>query len=111
MINKNFIQTENTEWEKAGEGIKRKILGYDENLMMVLVDFEIGAVGTLHKHPHRQVTYIAKGKFQTVIGKDERILREGDSFFVPPDIEHGVTCLEKGILIDVFTPCREDFLK
>lgn len=111
MENDNFIEYEKTGWEKAGEGLKRKILGFDDQIMMVLVDFEKGAVGSIHKHPHRQVSYIAKGKFETVIEGIRKILKEGDSFFVPPDAEHGVKCLEKGILIDVFSPSREDFLK
>jgi quercetin dioxygenase-like cupin family protein len=111
MNNKNFIENEKARWEKTGKGIKRKILGYDEQLMMVLVDFNKGAVGSLHKHHHRQVTYVSKGKFETIIGKEKKILKEGDSFFIPPGVEHGVICIEKGTLIDVFTPTREDFLK
>jgi quercetin dioxygenase-like cupin family protein len=110
-MNLNFIETENLDWEITGEGIKRKILGYDEHLMMVLVHFERGAAGSVHKHPHRQATYISKGKFKTIIDGEEKILKERDSFFIPPGIEHGVVCLEEGILIDVFAPCREDFLK
>lgn len=110
-ISLHFIENEKVEWEKTGEGVKRKILGYDQHLMMVLVHFEKGAVGSIHKHPQRQVTYIGKGKFKTIIADNEKILKEGDSFFVSPDIDHGVTCLEEGILIDVFSPYRKDFLK
>jgi quercetin dioxygenase-like cupin family protein len=107
----NFVENEKLNWEKIGEGVKRKILGYDEHLMMVLVHFERGAVGPAHKHPHRQATYIGRGKFKTMIEGEEKILKEGDSFFIPPDIDHGVVCLEEGILIDIFTPYRKDFLK
>ena len=45
------------------------------------------------------------------IGDEKQILIAGDSFYVSPDTEHGVVCLESGILIDTFNPFREDFLK
>ncbi|MGE5798481.1 MAG: cupin domain-containing protein [Ignavibacteria bacterium] len=110
-INLHFIENEKIEWEMIGKGVKRKILGYDKHLMMVLVHFKKGAVGSIHKHPHRQATYIGKGKFKTIIDNHEKILKEGDSFFVTPDIDHGIICLEEGILIDVFSPYKKDFLK
>ncbi|MCX7984187.1 MAG: cupin domain-containing protein [Bacteroidetes bacterium] len=111
-MNTIFVHSENREWESLGSGLRRKILGYDEQLMMVCVEFSTaGAVGALHKHVHRQVTYVAEGVFEVTIGMEKQVLRKGDSFFVPPNVEHGVVALEGGMLIDVFTPAREDFLK
>ena len=60
------------QWEYAGEGIVRQIMGYDEHLMMVKVKFEQGAVGTLHQHPHTQSTYVASGCFEVTIGARNR---------------------------------------
>ena len=106
-----FVEAERLPWEEVGKGLKRKILGYDPDLMMVSVVFEQGAVGALHSHPHRQVTFVAEGKFEVRIASDTRKLEEGDSFIVPSGVEHGVVALKKGTLIDVFTPAREDFLR
>jgi quercetin dioxygenase-like cupin family protein len=92
-------------------GVTRKILGYDDALMMVVVKFETGAIGALHHHPHRQVSYVAAGKFDAEIDGVKRTIKAGDCFFVAPDLEHGVVALEPGMLIDVFAPAREDFLK
>jgi unsaturated pyranuronate lyase len=93
-----------------GPGVRRRILGHGSDLMMVSVDFEPGAIGAMHRHPHRQVTYVARGSFRvTVDGRDET-LRAGDSFFVASGLLHGVEALEAGTLVDVFTPAREDFL-
>jgi quercetin dioxygenase-like cupin family protein len=44
-------------------------------------------------------------------GDETKVLNEGDGFFVPPNVEHGVKALKPGILLDVFNPCREEFLK
>lgn len=99
------------QWEYAGEGIVRQIMAYDENLMMVKVKFEQGAVGTLHQHPHTQGTYVASGCFEVSIGDEKKVLKAGDGYYVAPNLPHGCVCLEAGVLIDTFTPMREDFLK
>jgi len=105
-----FICSSNRDWESVDEGVSRKILGYDNHLMMVCVRFEKGAIGTLHHHIHRQISYIESGKFEISIDGNMKILVQGDCFFVAPDLIHGVVALEKGTIIDVFTPARKDFL-
>ena len=86
-------------------------MGYDEHLMMVKVKFNQGAIGTLHQHPHTQSTYVASGSFEVTIGEEKKILKAGDGYYVAPNLLHGCVCLEAGVLIDTFTPMREDFLK
>jgi quercetin dioxygenase-like cupin family protein len=105
-----FTKTETREWEPAGEGVKRKILSYDSGLMMVHVRFVKGAIGVVHTHPHRQVTFVERGSFEVNIGGNKSVLSKGDTFIVVPNLEHGVVALEDGDLLDVFTPAREDFL-
>jgi quercetin dioxygenase-like cupin family protein len=97
-------------WENVGQGVRRQILGFDPQLMMVRVEFEKGAIGYMHRHAHRQVTYVAEGVFEVQMIEEKRVLNRGDCFFIPPDIDHGVVALERGTLIDVFTPVREDFI-
>ncbi len=104
-----FIDVDH-EWESMWEGIERKIIGYDEGLMTVKVKFTKGAIALPHHHPHSQSAYIVKGKFQVNIGEEKRILSAGDGFYVPPGIEHSVVALEEGLVIDAFSPAREDFL-
>jgi quercetin dioxygenase-like cupin family protein len=105
-----FVLTGMTPWESADAGIRRQILGRGPDLMMVRVEFEAGAVGTLHHHPPRQVSYVAAGRFEVIVGDERTELGVGDCFFVSADREHGVVAREAGTLIDVFTPAREDFL-
>lgn len=70
------------QWEYAGDGIVRQIMGYDEHLMMVKVKFNQGAVGTLHQHPHTQSTYVASGCFEVTIGEEKKVLKAGDGYYV-----------------------------
>lgn len=100
----------NSEWEDIGSGVSRQFVGYNSQVMMVIVKFEKGAIGTLHQHFHSQITYVASGKFEVTVDGETKVLYEGDGFFAQPNIIHGVKCLEQGHLIDAFTPVREDFL-
>lgn len=106
-----FIFDNDVEWENVGDGVRRKIMAYDKDLMLTIVDFKKGAIGYLHKHPHKQVSYIVKGSFEVTIGNEKKIQRVSDVYFVPSNVEHGVLALEDSTLIDVFNPYREDFVK
>ena len=86
-------------WESAGEGIVRQIMGYNDNLMMVKVKFETGAIGTPHTHPHTQTTYVASGVFEFTTDGETKIVRPGDGVYMKPGILHGCICLEAGVLI------------
>ena len=106
-----FFDGKHTEWEVVEEKIQRQIVGFDDKIMMVNVRFEKGGIGAMHKHHHSQVTYVSEGKFEVTIGDEKKTVEKGDSFYIPSNVIHGVVCLQNGMLIDVFSPMREDFLK
>ena len=58
-----------------------------------------------------QISYIEKGVFEVTINNEKKLLAAGSSFYVPPNALHGVLCLEPGVLIDMFSPMREDFIQ
>lgn len=105
-----FILTKNMDWEELGGGVSRKFLGWDNQIMMVQVKFEQGALGSPHQHFHTQATYCASGKFEFTIDGKKKIVEGGDGVYIEPNLLHSALCLESGILIDVFSPVREDFL-
>lgn len=105
-----FIETAHLAWETVGDGVRRKVAAYGDQLMAVYVEFRRGAVGRLHRHPHLQITYIQSGAFQVHIGGESRVLRGGDFYYIPAEVEHGVEALEDSVLVDFFTPMREDFV-
>lgn len=105
-----FLVAEDLAWTELGGGVRRKIMGYDSQLMVVLVEFEAGAIGSLHTHPHSQSSYIASGVFEVEIDGDKKILKQGDGYHVCADWVHGVRCIEAGTLVDSFSPVRADFL-
>jgi quercetin dioxygenase-like cupin family protein len=86
------------------------MLGYNHELMAVKIWFDEGAIGYNHAHRHSQVTYIVEGEFHFNIDGVTKVLKAGDSCFIPPHADHGATCPTGGILIDTFSPPREDFV-
>ena len=96
---------------ELGGGVSRKILAQDTEMMAVEVHFEKGAVGAVHSHPHVQISYVLEGKFEFELDGKKTVIEKGDTYYTKPCAPHGVVCLEAGVLLDVFTPRREDFLK
>ncbi len=94
----------------GGEGVTRRVLAYTDGLMCVENTFEVGAVGSLHSHPHTQITYVVSGKFAFTIDGETRTVTAGDTMLKEDGIIHGCTCQEAGILLDIFTPMRQDFV-
>ena len=99
--------------KQLAPGESRSILAYGPELMFAEVYFETGRVSALHSHPHAQITYILEGEFVfTVGGPDgERVhVRKGDSLYNAPNCPHFCECIQKGTVLDTFTPMREDFV-
>ena len=110
QLSKAFMLGDETPAEVVGDGIKRQMFGYNDSIMMLRVQFEAGAVGYVHSHPHSQASYVESGEFDVFIDGVEKRLGPGDSFFIHPNLEHGAVCRKAGVLLDVFSPVREDFL-
>lgn len=92
-------------------GVTRRILARGGNMMGVEASFVKGAVGSVHKHVHEQVSYIVSGSFEYVADGVKYHLKAGDSYYVEPNVAHGATALEDAVILDIFSPQREDFLK
>jgi len=106
-----YMLDEDIAWEQVEPGVKRKVLSFDDRIMMVKVAFDTGGVGALHHHHHTQISYVAAGEFEISIAGEKKILRAGDGYYIPPNEIHGAVCLEAGVLVDVFSPIREDFIQ
>ena len=109
-IGKAFNIADDTVWTEVTPGNRRAVLAQRPELMLVAFSFDKGAVGALHSHPHSQVSYVAEGSFDVTIDGVTARLSTGASYIVAPNLLHGVVALEKGLLIDTFTPRRDDFI-
>ena len=106
-----IISRKTLQAEPVNALLERRIMAYDEQLMLVEVHLQKGGVGALHTHPHHQVDYLVRGSVLFELEGKRYTMEAGDSVLIPPNAEHGATALEDSILLDIFSPMREDFLK
>lgn len=109
--NQQYVMHETVPAEIAGAGVERRILAYCNEMMCVENSFDAGAIGAMHHHPHTQITYVASGEFSFTVGEKHYTVKQGDTLLKQDGIEHGCVCVKKGVLVDFFTPMREDFVK
>ena len=96
--------------EMLEDGIERQLVVGDD-LMLCRLRFAPNVVTAAHDHPHEQITMVERGRVRFTIGREERIAQAGDVLHFPSGCWHGATMLdEEVVLIDIFTPVREDFL-
>ena len=109
-MQKFFLASDSSE-DYGGEGVVRKVRAHGDNVMLCELTFQEGSEGKPHTHVHEQISFVVSGLFEYFIGDEKWKLAPGDSVLVPSNALHGCKCLETGVLIDVFTPERKDFLK
>jgi quercetin dioxygenase-like cupin family protein len=96
--------------ERVGDGIERQVI-WGERLMVCRLRFAPHVVTPVHSHPHEQITLVERGRVRFVVGGREQVFEQGDVLHFPSRCEHGATMLEEEVvLIDIFSPVREDFL-
>ena len=102
---------------KAQDGHEREFLGVAFTLlavgqqsMVTKMDYRLGNRVPFHSHPNEQSGYVVSGSYRLRGGGREEVLGPGDSYSIPPGVEHSIEVLEAGEVVDVFTPPRQDYL-
>ena len=92
-------------------GLIRRTLATSQKMMLCEFTFEAGVRIPMHSHPHEQVGYVVMGRVEMTIAGHSKTLTAGDSYCAPSDVPHGAFTLEPTIIVDTFTPPREDYSK
>jgi quercetin dioxygenase-like cupin family protein len=96
--------------ERVAEGVMRQMV-HGERLMVCRLTIAPGIVTAVHSHPHEQMTLVERGAVDFFVEGVRHTARAGDVLLFPSNIRHGATMLdEEVVLIDIFSPPREDFL-
>lgn|SRR5574341_136901 len=90
-------------------GVVRRTMTAGERMMLIEVRLDAGAVVPMHTHPHEQTGYLISGRMRFHLGGEERELGQGDCWMIPGDVPHEVTALEECLLVDIFSPPREEY--
>ena len=110
-MRKELYTTRDTRpWKELGDGVRRRIRSFDATMMAVEWGFDKGGIAPPHTHPHRQLTYCLVGEFRFNVDGEELMLNAGDTMIFERGVLHGCVALTEGMLLDIFTPPREDIL-
>jgi|GEM_PF-5114 len=115
MKTESAADIQNLDWtnipvERLPDGTERQMI-WGERLTVCRLRFAPRIVTTPHSHPHEQMTIVQRGRVLFTIENEQRIACAGDVLHFPPNVWHGAAILdEEVVLIDVFSPVREDFL-
>lgn len=98
------------EWQTAGEGIRRIIHPPGKGIMSMTIEFQAGAAGAAHAHPHEQITHVFAGRLAITLDGVRHEIGAGEQMYVPSDTLHSVEALEQTLVLEIFTPLRDDLL-
>lgn len=96
---------------RTPDGADRRVLSYGENIMLVQFNFDAGIESWEHSHVHEQIGYVVSGEIEFYMEGNKPVhLEPGGSYYVPSNVRHNIKTLAPTVLVDCFTPIREDFL-
>ena len=106
-----FINVGDLPQKELAGGVNANV-AWGEKLMLSFVKLDPNAIVPPHRHPHEQMALVLSGRLEVTIAGESRLLKEGDAFLAPSDVEHSVRNLESQTrVLDIFSPPREDFKK
>ncbi len=98
-------------WKEIMPGVKRRMLSHSTSGLMVLYKIESGKTFALHNHPHAQYGVFLEGEGKFRVGESTWQMKRGDAYFIPPGVFHELKTDEECVILDFFTPEREDYVK
>jgi quercetin dioxygenase-like cupin family protein len=104
------IKATNAPFSTPEPGLMRRILAHNDSMMLVEHHMDAGWVGTRHAHPHDQLVYVIRGRLIFSCDNEQFEVVAGDSCIVRGGLDHGARALEPSVVLDVFTPYREDYV-
>ena len=105
-----FNKSSKDGYSKQLEGIERKTLVHGEKTLMAEFKLQKGSIVPLHSHPHEQAGYLVSGQVKFSVDSKEIVCNPGDSWCIQGDEEHSAEALQDSVLVEVFSPVREDYL-
>lgn len=104
-----FFDVDKLEQKQTADKVNIRI-AFGEKLMISYVNIEANATLDEHSHPHEQMGLFLEGEAEFTIGDETQHMKPGMGFLVPPNVKHKVVTSDQPIVVlDIFSPPREDF--
>jgi quercetin dioxygenase-like cupin family protein len=105
-----FYRQNTGEYRQLLEGVQLKTVVHGERTLMGKFKLQQGAEIPPHSHPHEQAGVLISGKLRFRIGDQTIEAQAGDCWCIPGDVPHSVAVLADAVVVEVFSPVREDYL-
>jgi quercetin dioxygenase-like cupin family protein len=90
-----------SEWVDLGGGIRARTMVEGNGAAIILYRMDPGRRFARHRHPYPELGVVLIGRGHVLIGEERRPIREGDSFFFPGNVLHGIEVDESGPLVSI----------
>lgn len=105
-----FYKKSKSGYREIVEGIMMKPLVYGEKTLLIETNLSKGYAHELHNHPHEQTGYLVSGRLRMTIDNEVFEVEPGDSWCIPGNVMHKTEIIEDAVVVEVFSPVREEYL-
>ncbi|MFC2009043.1 cupin domain-containing protein [Chloroflexota bacterium] len=105
-----FVKRSSEGYREPVPMIMMRPLAHGERMNMVENRITAGAVHELHSHPYEQCGYLISGKTRLTIENERFDVEPGDSWCIPADVMHQMEIFEDSVIVELFSPIREEYL-
>jgi len=105
-----FTKKADTGYRELLDGVEMKTLAHGDKTLLAEFHLSSGAAIPMHAHIYEQTGYLVSGRMRFTIGSEQYECTPGDTWCIAGDVEHGVEVLEDSVVVEVFSPVREDYL-
>ena len=97
-------------WIDIAPGIRRRTITHGTSMYQMMAKLDAGSRMPEHKHPQEQIVHILEGRMKLIVSGVPHELKGGESFYLAANVPHGVETLEDTMVLDTFSPPRDDYL-
>lgn len=104
-----FIDTSDRKPMEVVPGARTRTF-WGEQMLLSLIEVDANSEVPRHTHPHEQAGIIVQGELEMGIDGEVKLLKPGDMYIIPGNVEHYAKAYEvKALALDIFSPVREEF--
>ena len=97
-------------WIEIAPGIRRRTITYGTSMYQMIAKLDAGSRMPEHKHPQEQIVHILEGRMKLIVSGVPHELKGGESFYLASNIPHGVETIDDTMVLDTFSPPRDEYL-
>lgn len=99
--------------ERVNDRFERRMIAA-KRMTLAQVHLAAGCIVPWHAHENEQVACVVEGALRFRIGDEngeEILVRAGEVLHLPSNLPHWAEVLEDSVVLDLFSPPREDWLQ